>query len=75
MNANSNSKPLFKGDKVTVFQDPHTGNSMEGTATLVSKEEHPAEWVGNDKFERWKVRFNGEARQFSRVVCNRDRVK
>ena len=50
------SKPLKKGDRVAVYQDPVTRKDPEGAATLLKR----GEAFPDGDLERWWVEFDGE---------------
>jgi hypothetical protein len=60
---------MKRGDKVKVYQLPMSDHECEGVAVLVRRQER-LESAGEQRlgYERWTLRFEGEAAPYSRLV-------
>jgi hypothetical protein len=60
---------MKRGDEVRVYVEPMTGLDQEGVAVLVRRQDY-LESAGEQRlgYQRWMVRFRGEAAPYSRLV-------
>lgn len=55
---------LKTGDVVSIFEDPHTGQKLEGKAKLIKHIPSPE----NDGLEFWMVKFDDDSGNYPRWV-------